>query len=545
MRRPLIVIFLLVLLCACGNREKYARLLAEADSLNQNYIPFTTDSTMKEVVDYYDHHGTANERMRAHYLLGCVYRDLGEAPHALECYHDAVDCADTTARDCDYKQLSRVYSQMAYIYDQEYVPVYQLSSLESACKYANLAKDTVLALIYQSKKADAYEKLGELDSATTIGRDIFVQFQSLGNKEQAARVLGLLIYIELKKEYSQVRKDMCYYEQESGFLPKWRSDFWKKLYYYLKGRYYLGVQKLDSAEIFFKKLLHQCENLNELHAAYDGLVQIYTLKPPPDSLSKYAVLSTKYNDSMHLAMHTENLQQIQAAYDYSRHQRLAEQKDKEASNARLWLLASGILFVVVLAVLFFYYQRIRYRHRMQVSNLNKKYATDLLLYSRMRKELTLLCQQRESYKEEILQHKMEIEKLSNRLAGYHENQGMSDAWDWEADLLDSPVVNYFHELASCGKKATADDWQQLRQYVRQHLPGFLHQLGAFPYKPTLRETQVCIMVRLRFIPTEMSTLLGVSPQVITNVRTRLLRKLFHVEHGSTTLFDQKIQQIEK
>ena len=67
---------------------------------------------MLDVVDYYDHHGTANERMRAYYLLGCVDRDLGEAPQALECYHDAVDCADTTAQDCDYKLLSRVYGQM-------------------------------------------------------------------------------------------------------------------------------------------------------------------------------------------------------------------------------------------------------------------------------------------------------------------------------------------------------------------------------------------------------------------------------------------------
>ena len=31
---------------------------------------------MKEVVDYYDRHGSANERMLANYVLGCVYRDM-------------------------------------------------------------------------------------------------------------------------------------------------------------------------------------------------------------------------------------------------------------------------------------------------------------------------------------------------------------------------------------------------------------------------------------------------------------------------------------
>jgi lipopolysaccharide biosynthesis regulator YciM len=52
---------------------------------------------MLAVADYYDRNGTANERMEAHYLLGCVYRDLGDAPRALTSYNNAVDCADTTA----------------------------------------------------------------------------------------------------------------------------------------------------------------------------------------------------------------------------------------------------------------------------------------------------------------------------------------------------------------------------------------------------------------------------------------------------------------
>ena len=147
-KTEIIFIAILVLLCACGNREKYDRLLAEADSLNQNYIPFTTDSTMLDVVDYYNHHGTANERMKAHYLLGCVYRDLGEAPRALECYHDAVDCADTTSQDCDYKLLSRVYGQMAYLFDLSFVPNDEIESAEKAYHYAMLAKDTISALIF-------------------------------------------------------------------------------------------------------------------------------------------------------------------------------------------------------------------------------------------------------------------------------------------------------------------------------------------------------------------------------------------------------------
>ena len=57
--------------------------LLKADALNKTDAPLPSDTLMKEVVDYYDRHGNANERMRAHYLLGRVYHDMGEAPQAL------------------------------------------------------------------------------------------------------------------------------------------------------------------------------------------------------------------------------------------------------------------------------------------------------------------------------------------------------------------------------------------------------------------------------------------------------------------------------
>ena len=78
-----------------SRRQKMRLELLRADAQNKAFVNFTTDSVMREVTAYYDAHGTAQERMRAHYLLGCTYRDMGDAPRALECYHDAVSFADT------------------------------------------------------------------------------------------------------------------------------------------------------------------------------------------------------------------------------------------------------------------------------------------------------------------------------------------------------------------------------------------------------------------------------------------------------------------
>ena len=54
----------------------YAQLLT-GKAMNKADSLFTTDSVMKEVVRYFDRQGNSNQRMLAHYVLGCAYRGHG------------------------------------------------------------------------------------------------------------------------------------------------------------------------------------------------------------------------------------------------------------------------------------------------------------------------------------------------------------------------------------------------------------------------------------------------------------------------------------
>ena len=73
---------------------------------------------MHRVCDYYDHKASpfwgderGASRMLAHYLLGRCYDDMGEAPAALQEFHNAADAADTAKTDCDKSLLLRIYGQ--------------------------------------------------------------------------------------------------------------------------------------------------------------------------------------------------------------------------------------------------------------------------------------------------------------------------------------------------------------------------------------------------------------------------------------------------
>ena len=80
----------LLLLASCNWRgDRYERLLAEAEEMNRNDSLFTSDSLGLALVRHYDHWWhTRNHRLRAYYMLGCAYRDMGEAPAAIHYYND-------------------------------------------------------------------------------------------------------------------------------------------------------------------------------------------------------------------------------------------------------------------------------------------------------------------------------------------------------------------------------------------------------------------------------------------------------------------------
>ena len=515
MRRPLFILLLLTLLCACGNREKYERLLAEADSLNQNYIPFTTDSTMLDVVDYYDHHGNANERMRAYYLLGCVYRDLGEAPHALECYHDAVDCADTTARDCDYKLLSRVYGQMEYIFNLQYVPNYQLEALEKAYQYASIAKDTTSALIFLSKKANVYDRTEKYDSVEYITKNIVSSFKELGQNQYAAQATGLLIYAELRKhDFVQAKRNMDFYEKESGFYDKGEVIAGKQIYYYFKGLYYLGTEQPDSAELFFRKLLNAGQDYNEIHAAYDGLFKLYTGKNIPDSLSKYAVLSTNYNDSLHSSLNTENLQKTQAIYDYSRHQRIAKQKEKEAAQVRFWLLFVGFIAILIIVISCWLVVDNRRKNKYKNNLIRQKYVDDIL-YLRT-------------------EHEKIVGNLEQRLKQYKKISEIPSVDEMEKEIRNSSVVQKMLLIGSNKLReiVTNTEWKEVEELFDCYLPRFYSVFHSPHYMTNDEDYHLCMLIRLGFKPKEISNLTGHSSQMITNIRSRLMQRVFNIDGGA-------------
>lgn len=171
---------------------------------------------------------------------------------------------------------------------------------------------------------------------------------------------------------------------------------------------------------------------------------------------------------------------------------------------------------------------------------NRNYSMNQLLQNK-EKELVILRQQRLHDKEVINQQKSEIESLQSFLSESQKDRQSPHERNISGQLMNAAIVFRFHDLAAKGKRASPDDWQMLILLFQQSDRWFWEFLKASSHTPLKeRELYVCLLLRLRFIPSELSCLLNISSQVVTNMRSRLFLKLFGTLGGAKE-FDERIR----
>ena len=359
-RNILVILFTLLMFFACTGEDsrQMHEALMQAKAQNENFEPFTTDSTMLRVVDYYDSHGSANEQMLAHYLLGCVYRDLGDAPRALECYHDAVSKADTTDADCDFQRLSRIYGQMADLFYNQRSPQFEKEAELNAIRMAWKAKDTLAALNFYAHLAGVYSLSRDRDSAYIIS----VNACKLLDKYKLSEYKYGFLHIQFghlleKQEYDKAKLLMNDFETKSNLFYN-NGDILSghEMYYYRKGQYFIGINMIDSACFYFRKLLSFQSDICNIEAASKGLMEAYNKLGKPDSVMKYAQLFANANDSACLISSAEEINRANALYNYNTSRRQAKIKEQEAERYRnsmllFCLLGCSLAFIITLYII--------------------------------------------------------------------------------------------------------------------------------------------------------------------------------------------------
>ena len=520
-------------------RMRYELLRHKA--MNKGCITFTSDSVMKEVVDYYDNHGSANERMLANYVLGCVYRDMHEAPMALEYYNKATEQADTTAADCDYGTLYRVYSQMGFLFSKQYLLYQELNAFDKAEKYAYLAKDTFNAIVNYQNQGEVYDFLGKKDSVIAINLLAAKLFKKHGNDYAAAIAFGCNYnyYIE-KKDSINAKKAFEAYNS-TGYEGNSNYEDAKAYVLCLKGTYYMFTGQLDSACYILQQSLKFCKSFSNKAATTKALAHYYAKVNQPSLAMKYALQSSEYNDSDLIEARKTQLQQVQAMYDYGRNQeiaRMAEQKAKRSTQMNYM-----IVFACVILFLF-----LSYIYRKQLALKKKRIAVSKLLYEdsllklkRLQDEKAKLVAENDNKLFQVIMEKENtIDKLKAEINDIQERYSLSSISNVELSLMDSSICKKIKFIEVHPRKKMSDeDWKELADTVEKTIPNFIPRLKN---KLNDKDYQICLLIRLGFSTSLIARLLGLSDAAISKSRKTMLKKLCG-KVGKPKEFDEYVLQI--
>ena len=513
---------------------RYYLLRTNAENKCDTVLTARHAALMRRVCDYYDRHSStrreANNRMLAHYLLGRCYDDMGEAPLALEEFNHAIDSAGLTPKETDLGTLGRVHGQKAYLFYKSYMPDNSLLELDKAKDIAIRTNDTLSYVMYDEQRILAYYQLHQYDSVLRISKRVSAEYMRMGRRDLSVHSMGTAIYTMIKE--GQAREAYRFLVAERDILQE-GSAFSQGLYNAFMGMAMLGNEKPDSAVVFFRKQLSAAHDNMSHVFGYHGLFEAYDMLGEKDSVARYARLYCSANDSSNLFSSRTTMQAIQGFYQYERDRRLIERQAMKIKVHRLSLCLILSLFILSLLAAWWYVSRTRNKAKNEQLRRNMEYAELLSKYKETRNDIKMLQGKLDS-RTRLLHKKKSLEaKLGNKLSTYQEDEKEPKDWDVRLTVLDAPLVGALHKKASIGQQITDDEVNGLFSMMQELMPTFMPAVaqlgGSNSRKMKKHHLLVCVLLKLRFTTSELSTLFNKSMQSVSNMKQRINTNLFGKE----------------
>ncbi|MBO7138870.1 MAG: hypothetical protein J6V92_10450 [Bacteroidaceae bacterium] len=549
MKQVLFICFLMVCVLGCRDashsssisKEEARAIMDDVSRRNLAYEPLTEhdDTMMQRAVTYYNKYGTRNEQMEAYYLLGSVYRDLHEAPKAMEAFLNGINAADTTSADCRYDLLARLYGQKCDIqYRQNlYRQAIEVDSL--VYKNAVLAKDTLFMVSAQWRKLDINFAINDYQTIADECWDVLEESKELGVFSYSTKHLctSILANMELGR-VEDARKLLSIYEQHSGCVDMKTRECSFPIYYYAKGRVLAATGQLDSAEYFYRKEL-EAQDWNNREAAYRGLRMVFEQKGLTDSVCKYAPLQCDAVDSAYQEMLSQSLQNLHELYDYNRLQAENNQKELQLQESRRKVLYVGcILAFVIVCILFLsLYLRSLYKRRIVSAELKLERANadleerennlqalrdelakvnDEKERQRLAEEVEQAERETEEQREVVMRNQEELDELRQR--------ERSRSKTLRQQNRTTPLFKSLLSKIENNEAATEQDFAEIEKVLQEKDAGLMRRFYAVLPNISDTELRTFMLLRLGMTKTETSLLTARSQSAVTNICTRLFRK---------------------
>lgn len=474
------------------------------------------------VADYFSKRGSVNDRLLSSYFLGLYYVEHGDMPSALDVLNRCAEIAENNEDKIDLVQASKVYSQLSRIFHEQKLPYYEIDAMKKAKYYSDRANDKYLSLWYEELMIKPYSLLGQLDSVIVVSERIANMYyamglDSIGNIKQRNALLEYVTTGQIEK----AKRCIEIYEAGSGLFDEEGNILdGQEIYYYIKGLYCIETGQNREAENLFRKLFKYDKVINDLEAAYRGLLLLYKKENKLDSIGKYAQLYCEINDTLQIKNKNAEVARMQAAFNYEMHKQKSEKLAQTVKKQQTMMWISIIAFIVVAIFLGESFRRYKNKKIQEYLEEKDHYNEKIALIQKLNSD-------KEAQKKIIDNLIAETKQLKSAI----DSEVRTEQTDSDSCQNEKLVHNlHIRALKPIDASQYFDDdkWHDILKYAEKtdsRFVSYLHQRDL-----SLMEKKVAVLIRLDFSDNEIMALLDCSyGSSYSNCKLRINKKLFKTE----------------
>ncbi len=515
-------------------------LLLRIKANDKAYNHHTSDSLIQPVLHYYMEKGDRRHLPEAYYYAGRVYRDLGDAPQALEYFEKA---AETLPEDGGYQQKSVIYSQMGVLFSFQEIHDEAMKMYRKALICDESLKDTSGMVFDLRDIAYEYRCCGQTDSTLCYYQKACDLATAIQENMLVAMVQSQMssLYVEQGK-YTLARKALQP-SLENIDLPS------KSGIFSIAAKLYHKTGRLDSAAYYYRELLN-LGNVYAQKAAHQGLAEIALARGNLGEASLHLSLYKHYIDSVNQITDTENIRRLHSLYNYQlrekENKRLKDENQKKAD----YILYGLTVFIMAIALFLVYHQynkrkkqQLKYQLQRaeQIKEENYRKSQQFIEENKIRiqeleGELNQVNIANENLRKEI-QDRKELLRQETRRAEME--QGKRE--QAQKALSDSDIYRLLKErlLDAQGRIfVSTEEWQIMEDTLKGTCPDFFEKLNGI-YTFNEFQLHVCMLIKAHFSPSEIARLTERPKETIASTRRRLYTRIFR-EKGKPEDWDNFI-----
>lgn len=517
----------------------YYKLLC-TDAQNKSYQPFTAgaDSTFLPIYNYYTTKGSIFQQMRANYLMGCIYRDLGWYTEGQRYLHEAITISEKHDKHNkeENKLLSRVYGQLGDIYRYRTQIDLSLDMFNKAKSYAIAGGDSIMKYSTMMQIASCSSSQEDYHSAITYYQKCYQYFHNLHQADAYDCLLQIAGCYILCEEEDSAQKYITAYEKSLNIRAPFyitKDELNNFTYYMYKGDYYYTRHDIKSAITYYQRLCNAQDKIYH-ETGYKMLANCYSFLDEKDSVIKYQQLYIDQIIETNKLDNSKQLQELNSTFNV-----LSEkEKTHSVKIAKQRILLFTLSCLCILSTVCIILTLLYTKKKRNYIKLATKFNATIDNSKKQRRIILDLYKQNESIKKRILESK---KKIKNDFESEFEGEDLVKV---RLEYFQTnPVVRTFYSKSVDNIRIEESDWQKLTECIEQVSPSLIYFLQRHQYNMEDTDYKICLLVIVGIPPKFMKLILNCTAQKISMQRKRLLKKIFNID-GLPCDFDYKLRSLK-